>query len=284
MTEPKIFEYTNYRAFLSDLYRYRKAQSSKVSFRQLARAAGFSSPNFLKLVMDGQRNLSRSGIDQVAKAIRLKQDEATFFRNLVFFNQATRAEEKQFFAEQLLRSASLKRLKPLQRAQFEVFSHWYTLAIRELVTLTGFQENPAWIAGKLVPAITPAEAAGALETLLALGLLSRSPEGRLVQSEAQLTTGDEVYSVSVAKYHREMMARAADSIDRFPAEKRDISSVTLALSKEGAARIKKMVQEFRKEVLAAAAQEASPSGIYQFNFQVFPLSAEDNDEDSNDGA
>ena len=51
-----VFDYLNYRAFLRDYYVERK-RKGKVSFRSFSQRAGLKSPNYLKLVMDGERNL-----------------------------------------------------------------------------------------------------------------------------------------------------------------------------------------------------------------------------------
>ncbi len=52
-----IFTYTDYRAFLHDAYTHAKATNPAFSYRYFAKKAGFSSPNFLKLVIDGVYNL-----------------------------------------------------------------------------------------------------------------------------------------------------------------------------------------------------------------------------------
>ena len=36
-------------------------------------------------------------------------------------------------------------------------------------------------------------------------------------------------------------------------------------------KIKEMVREFRKEVMAVAAQDQGANRVYQLNFQLFPL-------------
>ena len=46
------------------------------------------SPSFLKLVTDGQRNLGPDGVRGFTKALKLTKEEASFFANLVGFNQA----------------------------------------------------------------------------------------------------------------------------------------------------------------------------------------------------
>ena len=61
---PSVFEYLDYRTFLRDHYTASKQLKPQYSFRYFSRRAGLSSSNFLKLVMDGKRNL---GAETVAK-------------------------------------------------------------------------------------------------------------------------------------------------------------------------------------------------------------------------
>jgi uncharacterized protein (TIGR02147 family) len=47
-----IFNYSDFRAFLKDFYTDKKKQSKKFTFSLFAAMTGFSSPSFLKLVME----------------------------------------------------------------------------------------------------------------------------------------------------------------------------------------------------------------------------------------
>jgi uncharacterized protein (TIGR02147 family) len=47
--------------------------------------------------------------------------------------------------------------------------------------------------------------------------------------------------------------------------------VTMTLSEKNFREIKALIQRFRKELLAIADQDQSPEGVYQVNFQLFPL-------------
>jgi uncharacterized protein (TIGR02147 family) len=76
----------------------------------------------------------------------------------------------------------------------------------------------------------------------------------------------------VGNYHRAMMERAADSIDIFEPEERDISSLTLCLGAEGVRRLKERIQRFRRELLELSTRENNPRQVLQINFQIFPLS------------
>ncbi|MBI4410961.1 MAG: TIGR02147 family protein [Deltaproteobacteria bacterium] len=269
--KPHLFEYDNYRSFLKDLYASLKEEKGPFSFRFFSKQAGFRSPNFLKLVMDGKRNISPDGIDKFARALKLNKEETTFFRNLVLLNQSATVEEKKFYAEQLIRHRFYKKVNPLSQAQYDYYANWYFIPVRELVGIDGFREDSAWIAHQLIPPITASEAEKALKELEQLELIKRDETGRLVQTDGLISTGDEVASTSVAQFHKEMMQKGAESIDRFPAPEREISSVTIGLSSVNSRQVKELIQRFRRELLAIASQDQKSTGVYQANFQLFPL-------------
>lgn len=266
-----VFAYFDYRAFLRDAYADLKERQPGFSYRWFARRAGMTSPNFLKLVIDGKRNLTAGSSEQFAVALDLTSSETAFFRELVGFGQARSAAEKNRHFERIGSYRQHRAVCALERDQFEYLSHWWYPAIRELVACDGFVEDDEWIARRLVPAITAAQARQAIELLLALGFVERDQCGRLRQREPLLSTGAEVRSLAVGNFHRQMMERAAAAIDLCDRELRDISGVTVALSPEGFKLVKQRIVELRAELLALSAGEAHPTRVVQVNFQLFPL-------------
>ena len=267
-----IFKYLDYRHFLKDTYREKKeAKGSGFSFRVFSRQAGFASPNFLQLVMEGKRSLSPDGIGRFIKGLRLSRDEARFFDPLVRFNQAATDEEKNRWYQKLAQSKRYREIRKIEIDQFIYYSRWYFAAIRDLVLLTDFKEDSKWIAQRLSPKITPKEVAEAIELLLGLGFFKREKGGRLIPSDRNITTDREVSSLAVANYHRQMMERAAHSIEATPAHQRDISSLTLAISREKFIEAKRRIQEFRRELNVLLSDEDKPDAVYQINFQIFNL-------------
>ena len=101
------------------------------------------------------------------------------------------------------------------------------------------------LAEKLVPPVRLKDVATALSQLQSLGLVFKDEAGCWRQSEEIVTTGPEVKSLLVANFHRQMIKLATESIDRFPADQRDISAVTLSISKKNIPEIKKKIMEFR---------------------------------------
>jgi uncharacterized protein (TIGR02147 family) len=111
-----------------------------------------------------------------------------------------------------------------------------------------------------------------MRVLLQLGLLTRTSAGKIVQSDAVVSTGPEVADVNVANYHRMMMQRASDAVDAVPPSERDISSLTLCLGPQGVRRLKQRIQRFRRELLEISTREETLEQVVQVNFQLFPLS------------
>ena len=266
-----VYEYLDYRDFLRDAYADLKQRQRGFSYRWFARRAGMSSPNFLKLVIDGQRNLTTQSAEQFATALGLNHRETEFFRELVAFNQASTAAEKNEHFERIGVHRRHRAVKRVERDAFEYFSKWYYPAIRELVCCEGFSEDPEWIARQLRPRITTAQARRALDVLVNLGLLERDDDGALVQGEPLLSTGPEVRSLAVGNFHRQMMKRAADAIETVDREKREISGTTVALTPEGFEMFKAKIQQLRAELLELSAEQTGPTRVVQFNFQAFPL-------------
>lgn len=269
---PDIFKYLDYRRYLKDFYQAKKRQKgSAFSFRSFARDAGFSSPNFLKLVMEGKRNLGVRGITQFAKGLRLNKQEAIYFKSLVHFKQVETDAERNKWYRRLATSKRYREIKEIERDQFDYYSNWYNVAIRELVLLDDFKEKAEWIAKKLAPPITAKQAKDSLELLQRLGFLKRDSKGRLIQAEQNISTAREVQSLAIANFHRQMIAQGSDSIEKTPPDKRDISSLTLAIPEGKFQEAKKRIQEFRRELNVLLSDDKESDSVYQVNFQIFNL-------------
>jgi uncharacterized protein (TIGR02147 family) len=270
-TRPSIFEYLDYRAFLRDMFAYRKQMKRQFSHRFFARESGFASPNFLKLVMDGQRNLTVESIGKIAKGFRLNKGEREFLENLVFMNQAATHDQRNHYYQKMMRLKGFTDIQPLEKASYEYFSNWYCPVIREVVLFGDRFHTPDTIAALLDPPITPKEAEKSLDLLMDLGLIRRDAHGRWEQKDRAVTTGPEVRSLVVANFHREMLRLAEESIERHPSEHRDITSVTLSVNRDKMAEIKEKTAAFRKDLLEMACADDDADQVIQVNIQAFPL-------------
>jgi len=271
-----VFAYLDYRAFLRAYYDEAKSRGS-FSYRAFAQRAKLRSPNYLKLVIDGERNLSAAMAERFAQVCGLSEEGTEYFRELVAFAHARTSREQNERYAKIRGHSRYRSAHRLDVAQDAYHSRWYLPAIRELVLHAKFREEPEWIAAQLMPSIKPAEAELALATLIDLGMLERDEHGRLRQGCKLVSTGAETRSLHLANFHRAMMAHAAQALDTVRAEERDISSLTLCMSRAGLAQLKLKIQRFRAELLALSELEENPEQVVQVNFQLFPLSRADDE-------
>lgn len=268
---PDVFAYLDYRSYLRDYYNERKSRGRGFSYRAFSRKAALKSPNYLKLVIDGERNLSPTMAKRFAEACGLSDDSARYFVDLVAFNQAASGSERNKHYASLTGFRRYRKAHKLDLAHAAYYGAWYMPAIRELAASSDFQADPQWLAERLLPPITQSEAQQALDTLLDLGLLVRNAQGEIVQADVLLSTGPETRGVHIMNFHRAMMDRAMDSMDLIAPEDRDISSLTLALGESGLRLFKQRLQRFRRELLELSALEDDPEQVVQINLQLFPL-------------
>jgi len=209
---------------------------------------------------------------QFANAFNLNKSETAYFLNLVNFNQSTDTQEKNQYYSELIKLQNVKEGKTLFSKQYEYYSNWYNSAIREMVGTIGFKNEPEWIASRLNPTVTPAEARKSIELLISLGLLKKNEDNTLQQDSAKLEVDPDVTSLSIRNFNSRMVDLGREAIERHPQDKREVSGLTLGVSKECANEIKVMVREFKKQVLNYAVNDKRASEeVYQLNFQLFPL-------------
>jgi uncharacterized protein (TIGR02147 family) len=268
---PNIYDYLNYRVFLRELYDFKKL-TGNYSYRTFSRLAGFRSSNFIKLIMDGERNLSTVGIHKFAKGFKLNKSSTQFFECLVHFNQAKTVDEKNHYYARILQSKNHLEAKPLEVSQYRYFSNWYYVALRELVGLKSFREDPNWINRMLGSKLSYEDIHEAVTVLLELGLVFRNEQKCLKLTEAKIATSSDIESLAVFNFHQEMIAKAKEALEKTPSSLRDISALTVSVTKDQFDQIKDRVNQFRREIHEIANQGKDKQAVYQLNLQLFNLS------------
>ena len=257
------------------MFLYKKGTASSFSYRYFSKLAGFSSPNFLQLVVNGSRNLTHASIAQMARGFKLKKPEREFFELLVFMNQAADHAEKDRYYRKMISLKAQGEMKKLETAQYEYFSKWYFPVLRELILFDDKKQTPEQLASRLIPAVTVKDVETALACLTDLGLIRKNDAGCWEQSSRIITTGPEVKSLLIANFHREMITKGEQSIDRFPANERDITALTFSLKQSKLPELKQKISDFRQEILKEFASGEDADQVMQINIQAFPLTRKD---------
>jgi uncharacterized protein (TIGR02147 family) len=273
VTAQELYAASDYRSYLQAYYAGKKSQGTRFSLRSWAKVCGFAAPDYLLRVMRGDRNLSDQGIQSLSKSMRLTEKQAEYFAALVQFNQAKTPRDK---AERWQRVLALRppgEVHRLRQEQFEVLRGWQHLALRSLLPVIAFDGDWARLGRSLDPPLTAAQARESVGALERLGLLKKNG-WRYVAEQGQLSTGDEVASVALTEFHKTTSDLAKRSLDVHAPSQRDVSGITVSLSGAGVQRIKAKIREFRKQLLALAAQDQGEDRVYHLNLHFFPLTRE----------
>ncbi len=269
-----IEHYCDYREFLKDYYEETKKKHSYFSYRYFCRKAGLKSSGLYKEIVSGKRNLTEETLASFIKGLVLAEKEASFFSALVHFNQAKTAKEKAKHLEEM-RNLLPKLSEKLVPVNFySYYSKWYNLAIRELASTFDWKEDYSKLAEMVLPAIKKTEAREAVKLLLDLGFLIKNSDGTYKQNDPHISSGPEVVSVAIRNVNHQLSQLGMDAIHEYPPTIRDISSLTLGISKENYQLIKQEILAFRDRVKRILTTQENVNGVYNLNIQLFPLSKE----------
>lgn len=270
-----VYTYTDYRQLLKDFYAEKKATSRHYSYRKFSQSAGLVSQNYLKLVMEGKRGLTGRNVQKFCKGLGLKEKESHYFKNLVLLNQADDASEKAQLQKKLDIIRTHDDRVTLSRDQFELFSNWYSMAVRELTLVAGYQQDAKWVSKKLGSQVTPEQVKTTTEQLLRLGFLKKTGEGKLEVSVPSMQTPNLAKSEAVEKYHEQMSDLAKASVKKQRTEDRCLSGLTFAVRKKDLPEAFKRIHEFRNDLDSYFGRGNGHDAVYQLNVQLFRLDSDE---------
>lgn len=267
-----IFDYFDYREYLQMEYTFRKEHQTGFSHRLFSEQAGISSPNYLFRVLKGERVLTIDYVDKFTKALKLTRNESSYFTTLVKFNNERNTCEKEKLLRTLLSLRYKRSIHRIDDKKLQFFSKWYYPVIRELAVILEWDNDFNILARHCFPRITAQQAKDAVVYLIKTEFLKQDSDGKYLRTEPVISSGDEVKSTVLRNYHRQTLAQCIDALDEVDVEERDISSLTLSVSRKTYAVIKKEIQDFRKRLLVLAREDTNPELVCLTGFQLIPRS------------
>jgi len=267
-----IFEFIDYRKFLSDWYTEKKETSQYFSYRYFAQKIGINSPSFLKSVIDAKRNLTHQMAERFCKALGLGAKEKQYFHALVLFNQAKTLAEKQQYYAALRAMSGIVKESVLSVDQFDYFANWYNPVIRELICLYNFNDDYQKIAMTVKPTIEQSEVRSAIALLLRLKLVEKQKDGLYRQVSSAIVADESITSIAVRSFARTMIDRSKTALDTVDKKNRHISGITMGISKETYDMLTAEIEAFKDRVKTIVNHDSSANRIYQMNLTLFPVS------------
>jgi uncharacterized protein (TIGR02147 family) len=275
---PNIFEYQNFRTYLKDYYTEQKARKKRFSYRYFSEKAGVNSPSFLYYVIENKRNLTGSSILKISQAIGHTREEADYFENLVFFNQAKKINEKTHFYSKLIEIRRPIDVQSIDEDRYAYYSKWYHSVIREVVTFFDFGGDYKKLGSFLIPQISAPEAKESVFLLEQLGFLERDEDG-LYHQTSNLILGRPrpIQAFVIERFQLEMLDMAMMAFERVSIYERISTSTTLSVSTETIELFKMRIREFQHDLMEIARVDDEQEQTIQITVNLFPVSRNKNE-------
>lgn len=274
-----LFEYQNYRDYLRAYYNEQKVAKKSFSYRSFSKKAGIQAPSFLFYVIEGKRNLTKLSLVKISGAIGHSREEADYFENLVFFNQAETIHEKTLYYSRIVEIRRPIDIQKIPAERYDFYKAWYHSVIREVVTFFDFKDNYATLGAMLSPAISGKQARESVLLCEQLGFIEKDQQG-LYHQTANVISNHPAPSDAyiIEKFQMEMLKLALQSYEQVPIYERMSSSTTFSISEETFNLFKMKTREFRKELAEIARLDSSQERVYQLTMNLFPVCRKINNE------
>lgn len=264
-----IIEYTDYRKVIQDFYDEKK-RSSAFTWRDFATSAGFSSPVFLKYVCEGKKNISRVSAAAVASAMGLVGFDSAYFQALIAYGTAKDDEAKKNAFEEMCAMAKEHKTRILGASEFDYYKSWKNSVLRELApAMPG--AKPSEMAKACKQPISTDDVVETLAFLQKMGLLEKDYDNTYHQTDKAISINTtDALPVAARNLQRQMGSFALDAIS-LPLSERDMSGITMGITRKGYEKIVKALDVFRQQVADIVAEDGDTEQVYRLNLQLFPL-------------
>lgn len=264
-----VTTYLDYRAFLRDHYEARKEEAGFFSYRFMSQRLDID-PGQLVKILQGKLHLPPRSLQAMLRLCRLEGRDAEYFEELVKFSRARTREEtnRSFERLSLLRGVEVATLD-VQQAEF--YRKWHHTVIRSLLGMGPFAGDAKALGKLCVPPVTPQEAAESVALLESLGLVVRDPEGVLILADAHISPDIQVPVDAVRTFQRDTLHLAERALDEIEKDEREISTITVALSKADIQAVRGWVGDLKRQIQNLASNSSDPDRVFHLNVQMFPV-------------
>lgn len=281
---PKIGDSLDYRQYLAAYYDYRRFASKKelrpYNYGVFSAAADIKSPNYLKLIIEGKRNLSPEMILKFSKALGHAKEQTEEFRLLVEFNQSTDPAERNLKLKEL---SDFRMRQQIQSGAIDAnmiskVPNWVTWVLFALLDQEGASFKIDDLKKTLRGKASREEIETAIKALIHSGEITVDDvTGQLRKSRAQAEPMDDVPVSLIRKIQSQLMFLGLESLFHDGPTEREFGTLTLSLTKNEFEELKFKLRQLRKQAHKdTATRRMSSKGerVYQMNLQLFPVTDE----------
>lgn len=278
---PMVADYMDYRRFLQDFYLFRREQTKKslrpYSYSTFAAAANIKSPNYLKMIIEGKRNLSVEMIGRFAKATGLSKADADQFRMLVNFNQSADPSERNLLLKDLSDMRVERQLKAgeIDRKAWDKLPSWVAWVLYAVMDQAGVDFKIENLRELLRGKAKSDEIEAAIKSLVDSGeVLFDEATGTYTKSKNRGDGLEEIPVALIRKLQAQLMLLGLESLYQDSPTEREFGTLTLALTQNEFEELRFKLRQMRKQVhkdISTQRMQTPGERVYQLNLQLFPV-------------
>lgn len=276
---PTLGTYTDFRQFLKDVYQYRRKTEStgmrQYSYSAFSAAADIKSPNYLKLIIEGRRNLSDDMIVRFAKALRLHKSEAEEFRALVHYGQETEPIQRNQYLKELadLRARRAFASGEINQVAWDKVPGWMGWVLYAMSEQYGVSFDPDELYRLVRAKTSPEDISGELKRLMDNGDL-KLQGGQVVKGRDLIESPQELPVEMIRKLQAELIYLGIESLFKDSPKDREFGALTMAMTQQEFEQVRFELRQLRKRIqkdLMVKRQSSKGERVYQINIQLFPI-------------
>jgi len=251
---------------LQEQFEQRMRKNPAFSLRAMARLVG-SSPSYLSELLSGKKHLSQERALEFSRRLELRADEAAYFCALAQYQKATSAALKAQILATLDKMRPRNKVERFATEQFVVLKEWHHVPMLELTELEGFEFNARTIGKRLgIPTHT---ARAAMERLLRLGLLHKTPDGAYRKSHAEGVFEAKGKNEALRAFHKAMIEQGKASLENQAVHERYVGSETMAFDARDLPKVELILNAALEQVSALAINGSERRDVYHLGVQFF---------------
>lgn len=278
---PILADYSDFRLYLRDVYEFRRITEGTglrpYSYSTFSAAADIKSPNYLKLIIEGRRNLSNDMIGRFARALRLNKAETEEFRVLVQYGQANETIERNQFLKELvdLRAKRSVESGEISAQAVAKMPGWIEWVLYSMAEQSGVDFEPERLQKLFRSKASTDDIATSLKKLISSGDLSKDiVTGEIRKGRDLIESPQDLPVALIRKLQAELIYLGIESLFRDSPKDREFGAMTVAMTEDEFQRVRFEFRQMRKRLLSdLLLKRKSTKGerVYQLNVQLFPI-------------
>lgn len=281
MDYPELSQFVDYRKYLAAFYSFKVQETEgrlrPYSYSDFSAAADIKSPNYLKLIIEGKRNLSKDMCRRFSRALKHSRAQAKEFNLLVDYCQEKDPLQRTRNLKDLSEYRAKRSLQSgkIDQQTWDQVSNWLVWVLYAMADQKNVDFRPSQLQKLLRGQVNEAQIQQALSKLVAAKDLEIDQEtGEAHRTGPSMSGLENVPAELVRKIQSELIYLGLESLHKNSAQEREVSGFTLAMTEKEFEwvrfELRKLRKQIQKEISMNREQEPGER-VYQVNIQLFPV-------------